>query len=122
MSLYKSHEVVHSATTSGLACANSRRLSSPTNKPLQSCYAEGINKTSDTDTPEIQTTSTTIPHYFTRRRSSLGLDDRQRKDLDIEVSREKRVSIDSSSTALEESEGEQMIKTEVSPKQNEKAA
>ena len=41
------------------------------NKPLTTCYGEGINKVSDTDTPEMDENPHSPSHHFTRRHSLL---------------------------------------------------
>jgi len=48
---------------------------SPTNKPLETCYSEGINKPSDTDTPELTDSPPAPPYHFHRRHSTLSRDD-----------------------------------------------
>ena len=45
----------------------------PVNKPLTNCYGEGVNKPSDTDTPEMNANSPpSSPYHFHRRHSHLS--------------------------------------------------
>jgi len=119
MSQSYSYEVANLITASEPICADFPNPVSPSNKPLQTCYAEGINKASDTDTPGIQSSSSVFPYNFVRRRSTLGRDDREYEKLALRISLEEPVFDDSSPMTLAESEGEQNIKTEASRKQND---
>lgn len=100
-------------------CADSSSPVTPTNKPLQTCYAEGINKASDTDTPGIQSSYSALPYHFHRRRSTLSGDGYQVKHLVRRISLEAPVFDDSPETGQTESERKEITQIEASEKQDD---
>ena len=119
MPQYDSYEVASPITTSEPVCAESLSPVSPSNKTLESCYAQGINKASDTDTPRIQSSSSIYPNHFVRRRSTLGRDDRENGNLAVRGCLEEPVFDDFSPRTLAKSEGGQIVRSEASQKQDD---
>jgi hypothetical protein len=85
------------------------------NKPLTTCYGEGINKVSDTDTPEMDENPHSPSHHFTRRHSLLcqqeSLMENQIESFDIPAP-------STSPKSLSLAEGDQVTKCE-RPQQQE---
>ncbi|KAK5304550.1 hypothetical protein LTR99_003613 [Exophiala xenobiotica] len=92
-----------------------------TNRPLQACYDQGINKISDTDTHGIQSPPSVLPPRFHRRRSSLSQVDYPVEESVPKVVFEKPVFEDSLPTTLAEREREQSAETKASQKQADDA-
>src|ERR1700749_7608 len=100
MSQKDSHEDPITINTFRPIRTHSRGPVSPSNKPLQTCYAEGINKGSDTDTPGIQCSSSVLPYHFHRRPSSLSRNEYQVENLASRVFSETPVFDNSPETRL----------------------
>ncbi|KIW28889.1 uncharacterized protein PV07_04744 [Cladophialophora immunda] len=92
---------------------------SPFNKLLQSCYAEGISKASDTDTPGIQSHPSVLPSPFHRRLSTLSRDEYQVESLAPEAFANAPVFDDSPETTLAEGNKRQITEIEASQKQED---
>jgi len=100
-------------------CADSSSPVIPTDKPLQTCYAEGINKASATDTPGIPSSYSALPYHSHRRRSTLSGDGYQVKHLIRRISLESPVFDDSPETELTGSERKEITQIEASGRQDD---
>lgn len=91
----------------------------PTNKPLQTCYAGGINQASDTDTPGMQSPCSEMPYHSHRRRSTLSRVEHQVEDPVSRIFSEAPVFDDSPETGLAESERKRITQIEASEEQDD---
>jgi hypothetical protein len=121
MSPYDPHEDPIPITTLQPSRACFPNPVSPKNKPLQTCYAKGINKASDTDadTPGIQSSSSLLLYHFNRHGLTLSRDGHQVENVVPRGFFVEPVFDDSSWTRPAEGERNQNTETEASQKQGD---